>query len=45
VELAVCRDDAAPATRDGRAITEDAVISVVFDATRISDLARRKVDR
>lgn len=34
--MAVCRDDTAPGMRDGRAMTEDAVISVVSAATRIA---------
>jgi len=35
-ELAVCRNDTASGMRDGRAMTEDAVISVLSAATRIA---------
>ena len=36
MELAACRDDTARGMRDGRAMTEDAVISVVSAATRMA---------
>ena len=44
-ELAVCQDDTVPGMRNGRAMTEDAVISVLSAATRIACRQAREMER